>query len=153
MKQWMLQATDVVHVCGACGKKNRVPVEHLTHTGKCGACGARLPPLDVPLDVNGDTFDRVIQGAKAPVLVDFWAAWCMPCRMAAPEVAKTAKLTAGRGIVLEVDTEQNPQLAARYQIRGIPSFMVFDRGAVAHQQSGLTDHRTMTAWLTERLTA
>jgi thioredoxin 2 len=126
-----------------------VPARHLSDTGRCGACRRPLPPLAAPLDVDAAAFDEIAREATVPVLVDFWAAWCGPCRMAAPHVASVAASTAGRALVLKVDTEAQPALAARYGIRGIPHFVVLQTGRVVHQQSGVVTAQEMEGWLTE----
>ena len=99
--------------CRSCGATNRIPVRHLASLGRCGSCKATLAPQSEPLDVDQAMFDAVIQEVRVPILVDFWAEWCGPCRMAAPEVHALAEELAGNALVLKVDTEQQQSLAAR----------------------------------------
>lgn len=137
----------VIRTCRSCGRKNRIPATHFADEGRCGACKAVLPPVNEPVEADPELFNEVIDHARVPVMVDFWAAWCGPCRMAAPEVSRTAMDMAGKAIVLKVDTERHPQLAARFNVQGIPNFAVFYQGKLVTQQAGLIDHRQMENWL------
>ena len=137
----------MIRPCPACGVKNRVPADKLAEVGRCGSCQAALPALDAPVEADPELFDEVTAKASVPVLVDFWAAWCGPCRMAAPEVQKAAEEMAGRAVVLKVDTDRHPDLAQRFGVRGIPNFLVLKGGRVVTQQPGYVPARQLTAWL------
>jgi thioredoxin 2 len=137
----------VMRPCPHCHRTNRVPEGHLADQGRCGSCKQPLPPLGAPLDASADEFRAIVTAASVPVLVDFWAEWCGPCKMAAPEVKRVAESLAGRALVLKIDTERHPEIAAEFNVRSIPNFAVFKNGTLVFQQAGLVNHQQMQQWL------
>jgi thioredoxin 2 len=118
----------VIRKCPSCGKNNRIPPEHLADRGRCGACKAELPPVAEPIEADPETFDSIIGGARVPVLVDFWAAWCGPCRMVAPIVEQIATEYEGQIKVGKLDVDANQRTAVRFNVRSIPSILFFKDG-------------------------
>jgi thioredoxin 2 len=140
-------ANALTRACRACGATNRVPAGHLANTGRCGSCKANLAPLEDPIEADAFIFEEITREARVPVLIDFWAAWCGPCRAAAPEVSALAREMAGRAVVLKVDTEKYPEVAARFRVQAIPNFVVLQNGRAVFQKAGLAPRSEMRRWL------
>lgn len=143
-----LDDNGVLMACSACGTMNRLKFAMLDKPTQCGKCKTVLPPPAQPIDVpNIRLFDAAVNKSSVPVLVDFWAAWCGPCRMMAPEVDKVAERTARRALILKVDTDANPELGGRYGIRSIPTIMLFQGGKEATRASGVQPAATLEQML------
>ena len=127
----------IVSPCPACGQKNRIPYERLATSGMCGKCVASLPLVNAPIDIPSTAvFNALIAASSLPVLVDFWAAWCGPCRVLAPQLALVAEQEAGLSLIVKVNTEALPGLSAQYKIQGIPALLLFKNGTLVAEQAG-----------------
>ncbi|CUH88835.1 Thioredoxin-2 [Phaeobacter sp. CECT 5382] len=132
--------------CLSCAQLNRVPEEKLTSGPKCGSCGAPLMPSG-PVDVDPAVLQKAAQNDDLPLVVDFWAPWCGPCKMMGPEFAKSAKSLAGRARLVKLDTQKHQSTGARYRIKGIPTLVAFERGKEKKRQSGALREGQITGWV------
>ena len=126
----------MIRTCTHCGSKNRVPARHLAHTGRCGTCKQKLAPVSAPIDVDAALFDQITSEATVPVLVDFWAEWCGPCKMIGPVVEELAGDYEGKAVVAKLNVDENPDVTARFGIRSIPTLLVFKGGQIVDKQVG-----------------
>jgi thioredoxin 2 len=126
----------LVH-CPSCGKTNRLVYGHLNRAIRCASCHTTLAAPAAPIDVaSAKAFDALVEQSPLPVLVDFWAPWCGPCRMMAPEVEKVAQRSSGSAVIVKVDTDAVPELGERFRIMSIPTVAVFKGGRLVTRESG-----------------
>jgi len=132
-----LDRSGVLMACPSCGRTNRLRYSTLGSASRCGACQTPLAAPAEPVEVtDAATFDALVSSSALPVVVDFWAPWCGPCRMMAPELEKVAKDAMGQWLIVKVNTDAVSELGERFRIRSIPTLAIFQGGRQIHSAAG-----------------
>lgn len=141
-------ARGLILPCPACGTASRIAYANLDKTARCGSCKAELPAPGAPVVVDDPAaFQAMAQGSPLPIVIDFWAPWCGPCRMMAPEFEKAAALAAGQAIFAKVNTDEQQAIASQFRIQGIPAFALLKGGKLIAQTSGFQPAQQLLAWM------
>ena len=140
----------VIRPCPACGTTNRIAYSRLGDQGRCGTCKADLSHVAAPIEITSPTaFAALVSQSPLPIIIDFWAPWCGPCQMMAPEFAKAAAQAAGEAVFIKVNTDEQQQIASQFRIQGIPAFALMKNGKMAAQTSGFQPAARLLAWMRE----
>ena len=147
-----LDNRGVLAPCRSCGRTNRLAYSALQKPTRCGSCKAALLPPDAPIDVpSAESFDALVRTSSLPVVVDFWAPWCGPCRMVAPELEKAARSAAGELLIAKVNTDALPVVGERFRIRSIPTMAVFRGGQEITRTAGARPAADILAFVRQAL--
>ena len=150
----MLDERGIVVACGKCGQKNRLLYGRLDDELRCGQCKEPIQPLSAPIEIaDTSAFDRLVANSSIPVVVDYWAPWCGPCRMVAPELVKVAARQAGRLLVVKVNTDVLTDLGDRYRIMSIPTMAVFAGGREVSRTTGARPATEIEAFVQQALSS
>jgi thioredoxin 2 len=152
MADAQLDGKGVITACPSCGQRNRIAMSRLRADTRCGKCHATIAPPGEPIETpDAASFDAAIRQSDLPVVVDFWAPWCAPCRAVAPELAKVAARHAGEYLILKVNTDAIPELGERFSIRSIPTMAVFAGGRESGRTAGARPAADIEAFIESTL--
>jgi thioredoxin 2 len=149
---YLLDERGVLLDCASCGRKSRLPYAALGKTTRCGNCKAALQAPGGPVEApTGPAFDAAAAQSTLPLVVDFWAPWCGPCRMVAPELEKVARARAGQWLVVKVNTDELEEIGQRYRIRSIPTLAVVHGGRELAREAGVRPAADIERFVVETL--